>query len=418
MQHSGRQHARWSASATAANWACPGRLALIEALGCEDKTGVAAAWGTRCHEIVDAKLNGSTVNFLGDEKMVDGHKIVVDEEMLDCAQAMLDYVKGRIGEYRNAKRDSPTMLTEQSFSLAALDPPFEAGGTGDVVLLFPAWGLIEVVDLKSGRGVLVEAGENKQLRTYGLGALMANPGPWRKVRTTIVQPRAFHPDGPVRHEELDVVDLMEWTAELLDAMRNSAEAMEETEGPGDLHAFGWLRPGDHCTFCPAKAQCPALEQKALDDAQVYFKPQGEISTPPDPASLPVEKMVAVLDAADMIEGWLNAVRARAQDMAEAGQEVPGYQLVEKRGRRKWIDDEGLIIGALVADLKVDREDLFDEPKLRSPAQMEKALGKEAKRIVDRLTKMESSGYNLVRSDKTTRPAAALPAQKFFQKQGN
>ena len=67
---------------------------------------------------------------------------------------------------------------EERFRLDALDPPYEAGGTGDFVHYNPSTKTLEVVDLKNGVGV-VEVEENKQLRTYGFGALIATSRPSR-----------------------------------------------------------------------------------------------------------------------------------------------------------------------------------------------------------------------------------------------
>jgi hypothetical protein len=79
--------------------------------------------------------------------------------------------------------------------------------------------MLEVVDLKGGRGVVVEVKGNPQLRTYALGAMLANPGiDVSHVQVTIVQPRAPHKDGRIRSERFHVADLVEWTAELMAAM--------------------------------------------------------------------------------------------------------------------------------------------------------------------------------------------------------
>ena len=48
--HSDRHHARWSASATAANWTCSGRMAMVSLVP-EQKESIYAAEGTAAHEI-------------------------------------------------------------------------------------------------------------------------------------------------------------------------------------------------------------------------------------------------------------------------------------------------------------------------------------------------------------------------------
>lgn len=416
--HSDRGHATWSASASARLWGCPGSLALIASLGLPDKESEPAAWGTACHEVADWTLNNPDVDcadFPKAEVKTKSHTITIDDEVMETAQEYVDYVRGRLAEHG----PGATLLIEQRFSLASLDPPFDAGGTGDAVLLLPEWDMIEIVDLKGGRGIVVEALGNKQLRTYALGAYMANPGPWKKVRATIVQPRAPHKDGRIRSETLHVSDLIEWTAELVEAMR-AAEKAGDTMQFGDLDINvpwheAFLSAGEHCTFCPAVPTCPAVERKALETAQTLFQPEG-IAAPPAPETLGLDRIAVILDAADMIQNWLNACRAYAQEQAELGGEVPGYVLVEKRGRRAWAKDEGEIASALLKELKLDVDDLYAEPKLKSPAQIEKVLGAKRKAEIKHLWDTKVTGLNLARADKTSRAAVVAPALTMFNKE--
>ena len=48
-----------------------------------------------------------------------------------------------------------------------------------------------------------------------------------------------------------------------------------------------------------------------------------------------EELSHILDGLDMLEDWAKAVRAAAHTLAENGTQIPGYQLVEKIGNRKW-----------------------------------------------------------------------------------
>ncbi len=395
-EHSGRAHATWSASASDRLWACPGSRAL--SAGAPRRESHAAAWGTACHQVLEKCLRGGfdASKLIGTTEQTSYKAYPVDEEMADCAQVVIDYVNER-------RVTSPTwtMLVEQKFSLEALKPPFDAGGTGDVVLLNDVTGEIEIIDLKTGTGHVVEALGNKQLRTYALGAVLANPGRWRKITATIIQPRASHRDGEIRSETFDLIDLMDWTRDLLDAMQRAARPDAETV------------PGDHCTFCPAKLTCPAIETRVMAQAAEFFKP---VSSPPAPSTMPMEKIVAVLDAADMIEDWLNAVRAHAREQAEAGVEVAAgdsrYILVEKQARRKWVDETAAVEG--LRALGLPDEDIWQAPKLASPAQIDKVLGAKRKAEAKALWTSESSGVNLVRADKTKRAAVTPPALTFFK----
>lgn len=416
--HGARAHATWSASASDRLWACPGSLALTA--GLRDKESEAAAWGTACHQISEKCLRGKkeALDFLGTTETTKEHSFVVDEEMAETAQVYVDYVVARAEEV--AEVNVPVydmLLIEQKFSLAKINPPFDAGGTGDAVILDRTNKLIEIVDLKGGRGVVVEAVGNKQLRTYALGAVLANPGDWRTVRVTIVQPRAPHPDGRIRSEEFDVIDLFDWTVDLQEAMGDAADAVN-CYGKDSTWEDRFLLAGDHCLFCKAKATCPALQATALAEAHTHFKPEGGMAQPPAPQTLTMDQMVRVLDHADMIQNWLNAVRAYAQEQAEMGVDVAAgdsvYVLTPKRATRKWQGEDEQILAAL--QLRTDRDlgEFLNEPKMMSPAQVEKVLGKKGFAAVADLAAAESSGFNLTRSDKTTRGAVAAPAKTFFQ----
>lgn len=411
--HASRGHAEWSASASSRRWACPGSLTL-EALGtAKDKESHAAAWGTACHEISEKALlgDGNCAVFLGETVKTKEHEIEVDDEMVECAQVYVDYVRGAVtGKLTQ-------LLLEQNFSLAKINPPFGAGGTGDAVVLHYAEDWLEIIDLKSGWGV-VDVKDNKQLRTYALGALLANPGSWEKVKVTIVQPRAPHPDGRIRSEEFHVADLMDWTADLLLAMQKAKAAQARFEKSGlKPWAASYLNAGEHCTFCRAAGTCPAVQSRALEAAHTHFQDEtGAVATPPAPETLETAQIVRILDAADMIENWLKSVRAHATHLAEAGTPVTDgtsdYILTAKRATRKWAE---AVDGEVLA-LKAAREaeDFYQEPKLMSPAQVEKLLGKKGYEAIQDLVVKESSGYSLTRADKTTRPAITPPAQKFFQ----
>ena len=126
-----------------------------------------------------------------------------------------------------------------------------------------------------------------------------------------------------------------------------------------------------------------------------------------------EALAADLDLMDSLTNWMNARRAYAQQFVEGGGIIPGYQLVDKRGTRKWIEDnEAKAAGQIAKALKLDPADLFVS-KLKSPAQVEKLIPSTLKKRLEPFWQMVVSGTNLVRSDKTTRPPVGGIAQRWF-----
>lgn len=421
--HADREHASWSASASARNFACPGALALT--INAPESTSEAADWGTVCHELGEMCLRdgGDADRFIGTTRKGKKFSFEVDEEMAETAQTYIDYVRRVVDQAHGHEPGSEYVIVEsllhwieQRFDLSSLGTPFDAGGTGDAVVYLPAEKRLEVVDLKGGRGVVVEAKGNPQLRTYALGALVANKGlAVERVTVTIVQPRAPHPDGRIRSETIDVMDLIDWTWDMLTAMRLSKEAMDAR---ADLAPAAWaaayLNPGPHCgsTFCKAAATCPALEQAALDAVGVWFTPAGDAQLANVPEQTDPDERAKRLDMLDMIENWVKQVRAHEHHLAEGGTPATGYGLVRKTGREKWKDgvEDQVTLACEMADIKTD---LFLTPgKLRTPKQVRKAL-KDKAALVAELSETPTGGTNLVRLDNTMRQEVAAPITSFF-----
>ena len=419
QNHAERDHATWSASAAKRNIACAGALALTKDL--PNTTSEPADWGTCAHEIAEACLRDGTdaERFIGQTLKGKKYEFEVDEEMAETAQEFIDYVRARF-------EIDDDIWIEQKFSFVDLKPPFDAGGTGDAVIYKPALRELEVVDLKGGRGVVVEAKGNPQLRSYGLGALLANPGlDVQTVKVTIVQPRAPHKDGRIRSEAFPVSDLLDWTVDMLAAMRRSAQALADWEKIGstvtkEQWAAAHLNPGTHCkdTFCGAYATCPAAEAKAYADAGLFFdpvtdEPKTSLSDHSD-VNDPAER-ARRLDAVEFLDGWIKAVRAEEHRRAEMGDPAPGWCLVEKVGREKWNGADAEKTARAAAEAAGLPEAKFLNPgKLKTPKQVREAL-KKAKAdtsALDGLSEAKSSGTNLVQQDGTIRPAVSQVEKHF------
>lgn len=124
-----------------------------------------------------------------------------------------------------------------------------------------------------------------------------------------------------------------------------------------------------------------------------------------PESLTAQQISELLDKADVIETWLKAVRAYAQELIEAGDHVPGWKLVPKRGTRKWKDER-------IVKQRLASEGLknFVVEELVSPPQVEKLAKKQGIQLdlFDLITS-ESSGVNLTRE--TDKQASATASAK-------
>jgi hypothetical protein len=275
-----------------------------------------------------------------------------------------------------------------SFNLGAVHPGLY--GTADAVLWHPGLKRLKVYDYKHGAGLPVDVNGNPQLRYYALGALLTTGFKAEQVEIVVVQPRCPHPDGPVRRETIDALDLLDFAADL----KAYAVKTEDPQAP--------LNPGDHCRFCPAAGVCPAKRDKAQALAKIEFSPL-------QPAYEPLQLSEALTWAGRM-EAWAASVREFAYNEAMRGRAPPGFKLVEKVARRKWrSEDEAR---QFLEVYGMDDKDIYEPQSIRSPAQIEKVVGKKNFGDIEPYTVKESSGYTLA-ADSDKRPAIKLDAKSEF-----
>jgi hypothetical protein len=116
-----------------------------------------------------------------------------------------------------------------------------------------------------------------------------------------------------------------------------------------------------------------------------------------------EDLASILDEADAIRDWVAAVFAEATRRADAGNVPPGYKMVPKRALRKWIGEPEAVAAAIAARFKLKADQLFEEPKLKTPARLELILPKSVRSELGEFYAKISSGSVLAR-DSDTRDA--------------
>lgn len=341
-----RAHALLSAS-SASRWLKCTPSARFEETFPESSSSYADE-GTAAHELASYILN------LGADKPPDTpdprQSPFYNAEMEEAVGIYVDLVLERYAEAKKRSRDA-IHLVEQRLDYSEWAP--EGFGTGDVVII--ADEIIEVIDLKYGKGVPVYAEENPQLRLYGLGALGSYGLIYdiEKIRTTIIQPRLDH----ITTDEITVKDLETWGGEYI-----KPRAIQAHKGEGD-----WI-PGDHCRFCRGKAVCKARAEanKALADRYSYAK--ANILKPHDIGQI-------LGGIAEMI-AWANDVKDYALEQSERnGVKWPGWKLVAGKSSRK-ISDADAAIKALTG--RGYQEPLLYKPReLLGITELEKLVGKKA-----------------------------------------
>lgn len=374
------EHAVLSPSAAHRWLRCPGSVKLSESY--PDTDSVDSRRGTFAHSIAARVLQDpekEPSDFIG----VTNKEFTVDAEMAEHIKVYTDHVRG-VQVLAGGR-----LLVEQKVQAAAY-----VWGTADAILHAGNW--LHVFDFKYGAGVRVDATRNEQLLAYALGAANAM-GPTsafllEAISLHIVQPRT---DNPIREFQLTVDELQQWSGELVEG----AERALADDAP--------LVPGDHCRWCPARADCPALRQQALAVAQEVFplidvEPATPVPTEKDAKTaakrMTAEQLSQALKLAPVLEQWLKTVREVAEHKLTQGEAVPGYKLVDSYGHRKWIDET-----SAAAQLQLYGVDPWEPPSLRSPAQVEKLLGKRAAQLVDPLTIRPVTGVKLA-PESDPRPA--------------
>ena len=390
--HSQRGHSELGASGMSRWSKCPASVALVR--GLSNKPGPAAERGTACHELAEEMLRG---RLLLDRNQVlygfvDGlpytayigtvfNDIAIDEELAEIAR---DYVD----ECLKILQPGDQVWIERQFTLDELAPGMDMFGTADLVAYRGDEQLLIVIDLKSGAGITVQAENNPQLRYYALGAVLSLPGlVISTIGMVIIQPRV---SDPVKRDTIDSLELLDWSADLLDAAKATQAA--------DAKAVA----GEHCRFCLAKKACITYELHALDAARDDFDviEGSEITVSmPDPAELSAEDLARRLALIPMLKDWIKTMETMAFQRLTRKDSVPGYKLVAKKATRQWRDEDAAV--AWLFNRGIAEDDVYQRT-LISPAQAEKLVAD--KKTLATFVTAESTGLTLV-PDTDKRPAA-------------
>lgn len=310
--------------------------------------------GTRLHDVAAAYLRQDPKN---------ASPVMVQEDYL-FLQPYLDHCMALIPRCNRYEIEQRQEFSQLLF------------GTPDFIGIGPDW--LEVVDLKTGAGIMVQPEENDQLLCYAFMVLHARQPNWNpKVRLTIAQPT--DEERPIKSWQTTAEHVRAWGVRAQAAMQAAIEGSFQ------------LEPGDHCRFCKAKPVCPKLMGHVTDALPVVVR------------ELRPDRLTYWLDKADLMQQWLDGLREVAHDLACSGHPIPGYELKPKRATRSWADEEQ---AAKIARSK--RMKIFQPLKIMSPAMAEKAHPNLPEELTSLIVAV-SSGSNLVRSK--SKPQAAGVALK-------
>ena len=330
-------HALLSASSSHRWLNCPPSARLCE--NYDDKGSDFAAEGTDAHALCEFRLQEA----LGIEAVNPIENLTwYNEDMENCATSYASFVI-EIVERLKASNADPVVLIEQHLDYSKFVR--EGFGTGDCIII--ADGELHIIDYKHGRGVLVEAENNPQMKLYALGALEIFDGIYDidTVCMTIFQPRREN----VSTSTLSKDELYAWADEILKPIAELA-----FKGEGQFNCGEW------CQFCKAKTDCRKRAEVNMSLAKYDFI---------DPPLLTDEEIEDILSKVDNLVSWANDVKEFAFQSAMSGKVWKGWKLVEGRATRKYVNDEA--VATAVIDAGYDPY----EKKLLGLTEMQKRLGK-------------------------------------------
>lgn len=330
---------------------CPPSARLQESI--PDTQSEYAQEGTVAHELAEIKLSRSiTICDSKERKRLDSElkKLKKDKfydaEMENAIQEYVEIVQEKFMEAKSRSEDAVVLL-EERLDFSEWVP--EGFGTGDVVII--ADGILEVIDLKYGKGVPVSAVDNPQIRLYGLGAWSSYSYLYdiQEIKMTIIQPRLDN----ISTDSITVDALLDWA----DAVVVPAAKLA-FDGEGEYKA------GSHCRWCKVKGNCRARADENMKALEHEFK---------DPALLSNEEIGSILFIAEQLKAWAKDVEDFAHNQALNGEKIPQWKLVEGRSNRSLTDKEAA--KEILKKAGYKEEQYLKPQELLSLGDLEKLVGK-------------------------------------------
>lgn len=317
--------------------------------GIPDNGSVYAAEGTAAHSLAELKLQYETGKITKRTFTLRYNKFKANNEFY--SPGMDDYVDEYVGTVMERFNALPNASIDLEVRVDYSDWVPDGTGTSDVVIA--ADGVIEVIDLKYGKGVPVSAEWNEQAMLYGLGAFHEYDMiyDFQEVRMTIVQPRL----GSISTFEMTIEELLSWAN---DFVKPQAEKAAKGEGEFDPSP-------DTCQWCKAKGFCKARAEKNLEIASYEFK---------NPAFLSPLELADILAKAKEITSWIKDVEEYSLEIVrDHDARVPGWKLVEGRSNRVISDPDSVLL--LLEAEGFEDTDILKPQALQTITALEKIVGK-------------------------------------------
>jgi hypothetical protein len=245
---------------------------------------------------------------------------IVTEEMIEGGELLASTIRtmctGGVYEFHIEEKLSCSMIAPNCFGT----PDYWAFDLANMRLL--------VFDYKFGHRFVDEIW-NPQLLCYLAGIVEylekkhnLNPADIDKqlqVSFTVVQPRCFYKNDPVRTHRFRFIDARPH----LNGLRNAAEATTVKQPRATTN--------EHCGDCPGRHACPALQQSAYTSAE-YSNQRNIVQLKPAAAALELKILTQALARLHArVEGLKEVTIANLK----RGEHVPFYRIEQGYGRTVW-----------------------------------------------------------------------------------
>lgn len=341
-------HAKLSASG-ASRWSVCTASPDIEA-SLPESSSPFAEEGTLAHAVAEALLNG--------------------KEPPEHPAEMLDYINTYISQLDIGGNHH---IVEHKTDFSEWVP----GGFGTADAVIVRGSTLEIHDLKYGKGIMVSATANAQLRLYALGVYseLGFSHDIDQIKMAIHQPRLDH----YSEETLSPDELMAF------GERIKAAAQETITNPT-------YRPSPStCQWCRAKYACKARALQAIEAVEHTLKDT---------------EIAALYQMALLAKSWAADTISHIEALAVDGTPVPGHKLVAGRSVRKWLDNAADILTANGVEPY--------KPTLKTITDVEKELGKKDAAPILKAATTKPEGNPTLAPAADKRPAITTTSADFPQ----
>lgn len=331
-----------------------------------DYEGIEAREGIAAHEMGECVLT----NIISlPEELVDrtaNNGFVYTPEMVPAVELYVEHVRSHGGGY----------WVEESIRLeypGIMHDVINGRCDGSAFNFNEQSQVLRINEFKYGRSP-VEVFENWQLLIEAVGVWRKINRPITSVEMTIIQPRGYHHDGPIRTWSITGEQLVVYEQKII-------------EGKNTVHSENrQCISGSWCRWCKVLAFCPTAKAASMNAVDVVMAALPDTDTPEQIALL----MDTLTHAASTVKHTLDAINARAEAMIKNGQPIPGYAYEPGVGKRRFTNYDTALAVATVMNVDITKNTTV------TPLEAERRGL--SKTVVAQLTTTPSTAPRLIKRD--------------------